>query len=67
MAKMTLKAMTSPDNDIHRDQDIHKGVMEDGRPSKASNAPALDNEGMPNDEKAIAEAAIAARADGTPG
>jgi hypothetical protein len=67
MSTMTLKPITSAEDDVHRDQDIHKGVIEDGRPSKATNAPALDKEGMPNDKKAIAESAIAARADGTAG
>jgi hypothetical protein len=50
-----------------RDQDIHKGAMEDGRPSETSNAPGLDDDGLPNDEKAIAEDSIGARADGTSG
>jgi len=67
MATMTLKPITPPEDFVHKDQDIHKGVIEDGRPTKATNAPALDKEGMPNDKIAIAESAIAARADGTPG
>jgi hypothetical protein len=58
---MTLKEMTSDD------QDIHKGAMEDGCPSEATNAPALDDEGLPNDEKAIAEDALGAREDETQG
>jgi hypothetical protein len=58
---MTKEATTS------RDQDIHKGAIEDERPSKATNAPALDANGLPNDKKKIAEDAVAARADGTTG
>lgn len=58
---MTLKETTS------RDQDIHKGAIEDGHPSDATNAPALDADGLPNDEKAIAEDAVGAREDGTQG
>jgi hypothetical protein len=58
---MSFKAITS------RDQDIHKGAIEDGRPSGATNAPALDDEGLPNDEIAIAEGALGAREDGTQG
>ena len=50
-----------------RDADVHKGAMEDGRPSGATNAPGLDDEGLPNDETAIAEDAIGARADGSQG
>lgn len=57
--------MTQPDHE--RDQDIHKGVMEDGCPSEETNAPALDDEGLPNDETAIAEDRLGAEADGTQG
>ena len=57
----TPKAVTS------RDQDIHKGAMEDGRPSETTNAPALDDDGLPNDAKKICEDALGARADGTQG
>jgi hypothetical protein len=58
---MSLTAIRS------RDQDVHKGAIEDGRPSDATNAPALDDEGLPNDEIAIAEDALGAREDGTQG
>ena len=58
---MTCSAITS------RDHDIHKGAMEDGRPSETTNAPALDEDGLPNDETAIAAAALGAREDGTEG
>lgn len=60
-AKMRPTAVTS------RDQDIHKGAMEDGRPSETTNAPALDDDGLPNDETAIAEDALGAREDGSQG
>ena len=50
-----------------RDQDIHKGATEDERPSGATNAPALDANGLPNDEKRIAEDSLGAREDGTQG
>jgi hypothetical protein len=49
------------------DQDIHKGAIEDGRPSETTNAPGLDDEGLPNDETAIAADAIGAREDGSQG
>jgi hypothetical protein len=63
----------NPDSDspetalMSRDQDIHKGAMEDGRPSETTNAPGLDDEGLPNDETAIAQDAIGAREDGSQG
>jgi hypothetical protein len=50
-----------------RDQDIHKGVLEDGGPSGATNAPGLDGNGLPNDETAIAEDALGAREDRSQG
>jgi hypothetical protein len=50
-----------------RDHDIHKGALEDGRPSGATNAPGLDGNGLPNDETAIAEDALGAREDKTQG
>jgi len=50
-----------------RDHDIHKGAMEDGRPSETMNAMALDDDGLPNDETAIAQDAIGARIDGSQG
>lgn len=60
-AKMRLRASTS------RDHDIHKGAMEDGRPSATTNAPGLDDNGLPNDETAIAEDVLGAREDGSQG
>jgi len=50
-----------------RDQDIGKGATEDGHPSGATNAPGLDDEGLPNDDRAIAEDALGAREDGSQG
>lgn len=50
-----------------RDHDVHKGAIEDGRPSDTTNAPGLDNDGLPNDETAIAEDALGAREDGSQG
>jgi hypothetical protein len=50
-----------------RDHDSSKGAIEDERPSEGTNAPGLDSEGMPNDERAITEDALGARSDGTQG
>jgi len=50
-----------------RDHDIHKGAMEDERPSAASNAPGLDDDGLPNDQVAIAQDALGAAEDGSQG
>jgi len=49
------------------DADLHKGAIEDDHPCARSNAPGLDEDGLPNDEIAIAEDAIGARADGSQG
>ena len=59
MAPTTMRS--SPDGDMH------KGAIEDDRPWTNSNAPGLDDDGLPNDEIAIAEDAIGARADGSQG
>jgi hypothetical protein len=50
-----------------RDHDIHKGAIEDGRPSATTNAPGLDDDGLPNDETEIAGNALGAREDGSQG
>ena len=50
-----------------RDHDLHKGAVEDECPNDATNAPGLDTDGLPNDETAIAEDALGARADGSQG
>jgi hypothetical protein len=57
--------MTSPTT--HRDQDEHKGAIEDAKVEKKANAPALDANGLPNDAKKIAENALGARVDNTVG
>jgi hypothetical protein len=57
--------MTSPTT--HRDQDEHKGAIEDGKVEKKGNRPALDANGLPNDPKTIAENALGARVDKTVG
>ena len=49
------------------DADVHKGAMEDDRPCLKTNAPGLDDDGLPNDETAIAEDAIGAREDRSQG
>ena len=50
------------------DQDIHKGAMEEDRLiSDQTNAPALDGNGLPNDETAIAQDALGAEADQSQG
>lgn len=58
---VTQTQVTTPD------QDMKKGATEDERPTKGTNAPGLDGEGLPNDKKKIAEDAAAARADKTQG
>jgi len=50
-----------------RDHDIHKGAMEDERPSEMMTASALDDDGLPSDETAIAQDSIGARIDGSQG
>jgi hypothetical protein len=60
-AVMRKKATTSPD------ADFHKGAIEDERRCAATNAPGLDDDGLPNDAVAIAADAIGARTDGTQG
>lgn len=53
---------------MHRDQDIHKGAMEEDRPiPDRTNTPALDSNGLPNDETAIAQDALGAEADQSQG
>ena len=52
---------------MSRDHDIHKGAIEDGRPSATTNAPGLDDNGLPYDEPAIVGNALGAREDGSQG
>lgn len=47
--------------------DRHKGAIEDDHPCARSNAPGMDDDGLPNDEIAIAQDAIGAREDGSQG
>ena len=49
------------------DPDFHKGAMEHGRPWVMTNAPRLDDDGLPNDETAIAQDALGAREDRSQG
>ena len=50
-----------------RDHDVHKGAFEDGCPWAATNAPGLDDDGLPNDQIAIAQDAVGAREDESQG
>jgi hypothetical protein len=51
-----------------RDQDSHKGAMEEGRPGpERADSPGLDENGMPNDATAIAQDALGARDDKSQG
>jgi hypothetical protein len=49
------------------DPDFHKGAIEDECRCAATNAPGLDEDGLPNDAVAIAADAIGARTDRTQG
>jgi hypothetical protein len=49
------------------DRDLHKGAVEDEQASIDTNAPGLDQNGLPNDRTLIAQDAIGARADGSQG
>jgi len=49
------------------DPDFHKGAIEDECRCAATNAPGLDEDGLPNDAIAIAADAIGARTDQTQG
>ena len=55
----------------HRDADQYKGAVEGDRPTDEQhynkNGDALDENGMPNDEVAIAEDVIGANVDGSEG
>ena len=51
-----------------RDQDVHKGAMEEDRPGPdRSGAPGLDANGIPNDATAIAQDALGAKDDKSQG
>jgi len=69
---MSTNNRTSQDGQLtpsltSRDQDVHKGAIEDGHPSPTTNAPGLDADGLPDDETVIAASALAARVDGSQG
>jgi len=54
-----------------QDPDLHKGAIEGESPTEPGhgnrNAPGLDENGMPDDPKAIAEDVVGANADETQG
>ena len=55
-------------NEPLRDHDAHKGAMEEDRPGPIrSDAPGLDENGLPNDPTAIAQDALGARNDQSQG
>jgi hypothetical protein len=54
--------------DLEIDSDLHKGAIEGSPDGNFNhNAPALDDEGMPNDEVAIAQDVLGANEDQTQG
>ena len=62
---MDQRANHEPGRDI--DQDIHKGAIETPDSPGNLNAPALDENGWPNDPVAIAEDVLGANEDETQG
>ena len=51
-----------------RDQDSHKGAIEEERPGpERADTPGLDENGLPNDATAIAQDALGARDDSSQG
>jgi hypothetical protein len=60
-------SMTKPATDEHRDQDAHKGAMEEERPKGQPNTRGLDKNGLPNNATAIAQDRVGANADKTQG
>jgi hypothetical protein len=51
-----------------RDQDVHKGAMEEGRPGPDRlTPPGLDENGLPDDATAIAQDRVGANADKSQG
>jgi hypothetical protein len=70
---VTCTPMTKPPTDPepldgHRDQDVHKGAMEEGRPGKPQpTPPGLDKNGLPNNATAIAQDREGANEDKTQG
>lgn len=66
-AAILLIESMRPVIDSSADADVHKGAIEYDDPCDTSNAPGLDEDGLPNDAIAIAEDAIGAREDGSQG
>jgi hypothetical protein len=66
-AAILLIESMRPVIDSSADADVHKGAIEHDDPCDTSNAPGLDDDGLPNDAIAIAEDAIGAREDGSQG
>ena len=55
-------------NEPARDQDIHKGAVEEERPGlERPDTPGLDKNGLPNDPTAIAQDVVGAAADKSQG
>ena len=63
--------MMATDKSVTPDEDDHIGAVEGDRPTDVQqgnrNAPALNEEGMPNDPVAICEDVIGANVDGSEG
>jgi hypothetical protein len=63
--------MMATDKSVTPDEDDHIGAVEGDRPTDVQqgnrNAPALNDEGMPNDPVAICEDVIGANVDGSEG
>ncbi len=66
-----MSTLSAKPQDLHRDQDIHKGAIEGDRPNDEQegnpNAPALDENGLPNDPVKIAQDEIGANEDESQG
>ena len=59
-ARYPVWQMTKPPTDEHRDQDAHKGAMEEGRPQPPPNTGGLDKNGLPNNATVIATCMVRA-------
>ena len=63
-----LREQTMRPHRSRRDHDMHKGAVEDDRPTpEQSGHPGLDQEGLPDDITAIAHDALGAKADNSQG
>ena len=62
---------THPEHPLHQDQDMHKGAIEGDRPADEQfgneNGDGLDDNGLPDDQVAIAQDKIGANVDNTLG